>query len=609
MRLTILLSILILRFSGLFGQSSIAVSIHQEQSAYYGQFPSWSEASYDSLTATPDKIQKKSFNQNSQACSLEYAVYGWNPYWVGTAYDNYDFSLLSTFSYFSYELEPSTGTYSSIHYWKTSNSINLAKAAGCKVELCVTNFGSSNNTIFLTNTSAQQTFIDSIISLINYRDADGVNIDFEGIDGSMRNNLSAFMIDLSTQLKAAIPQATVTMAIFSVDWNNVFDIPTLDPVVDQFIIMGYGYYYSGSSKAGPTAELYKGTLWSNYNLVRSINYYLNEGVTPSKLILGLPYYGYEWQTASDVVPSNTIAPISSRTYAYVQNNYAGTHTRNWDQEGFNPYFTFQSGGNWMQAWVDDEISLEHRYEMVKQKDIGGIGIWALGYDDGYTALWELIKEKFTDCGTIPCSDTIYDSGGPYGNHYNNEDYSFTIASDTGTKIALSFNTFYLESGYDSLWIYDGPVTSAPLIGGYSGQGNPGTIYSSGNSLTIKFFSDAATTENGWEAAWLCIVDTIDTTTNTGGQNLSYTKRGLSCILYPNPFNNRIQIDLSTNTMQEIHIVVSDISGKQIFNKTIQTYLGENNMILNLSEHLFQQGIYNVTISSNDVKNHYQVVKY
>jgi len=62
-------------------------------------------------------------------------------------------------------------------------------------------------------------------------------------------------------------------------------------------------------------------------------------------------------------------------------------------------------------------------------------------------------------------------------------------------------------------------------------------------------------------------------------------------------------------MQEIHIVVSDIAGKQIFNKTIQTYLGKNNMILDLSEHLFQQGIYNVTISSNDVKNHYQVVKY
>ena len=119
----------------------------------------------------------------------------------------------------------------------------------------------------------------------------------------------------------------------------------------------------------------------------------------------------------------------------------------------------------MQAWVDDEISLEHRYEMVKQKDIGGIGIWALGYDDGYTALWELIKEKFTDCGTIPCSDTIYDSGGPYGNHYNNEDYSFTIASDTGTKIALSFNTFYLESGYDSLWIYDGSETGAIVFEG------------------------------------------------------------------------------------------------------------------------------------------------
>jgi len=268
------------------------VSIHQEQSQFYSQYNFQNEADYDALTPSVPQMKKASIIK-SQACSLEYAVYGWHPYWVGTAYNNYDFSLLSTFSYFSYELVPSTGSYSSIHSWKTTPSIDLALAAGTRVEICVTNFGSTNNTTFLSSTTAQQTFIDSLISLLNYRNANGVNIDFEGIPGSMRNNLTAFMTDLSTQLKAAIPGASVTMAIFSVDWSNVFDIPALDLVVDQFIIMGYGYYYGGSSKAGPTAEFYKGTIWSNYNLVRSVNYYLNEGITPTKLVLGLPYYGYE----------------------------------------------------------------------------------------------------------------------------------------------------------------------------------------------------------------------------------------------------------------------------------------------------------------------------
>ena len=171
------------------------------------------------------------------------------------------------------------------------------------MELCVTNFGGTNNTTFLTNPTARQTLIDSLIALLNYRNADGVNIDFEGIPGSQRNNLTSFMQDLSTQLKAAIPGATVTMAIFSVDWNNVFDIANLDPYVDQFIIMGYGYYYSGSSNAGPTAPLYSGALWWSYNLNRTVLYYLDEGVTPSKLLLGLPYYGMEWNTNTNTYPT------------------------------------------------------------------------------------------------------------------------------------------------------------------------------------------------------------------------------------------------------------------------------------------------------------------
>ncbi len=454
-----------------------------------------------------------------QACSLQYAVYGWHPYWVGTAYTNYDFSLLSTFSYFSYELVPSTGGYSSIHSWKTTASVDLALAAGCKVELCVTNFGSSNNTTFLTNGTAQQVFIDTIISLINFRGAHGVNIDFEGVPGAQKNNLSAFMQNLSVQLKAAISGGTVTMAVYSVDWNDVFDIPALDPFVDQFIIMGYGYYYSGSSIAGPTAEFYKGTLWSNYNLVRSVNYYLNEGITPVKLVLGLPYYGYEWQTASNAVPSSTTATIGSRTFAYVKNNYLGVHDRFWDAEGFNNYYVFQSGGNWRQAWVDDEYSLSRRYDMVIHKDIGGIGIWALGYDNGYSELWNLIYEKFTGCGTVLCSDTIYDMGGPFGDHYNNEAYQFTIAPSNASTVSLTFNSFDLEVGFDSLWVYDGPTTSDPLLGGYSGAVNPGTLTSTGGEMTLRFYSDGATIESGWDAIYSCSTDTISPQTAVGNPNL------------------------------------------------------------------------------------------
>jgi len=231
-----------------------------------------------------------------------------------------------------------------------------------------------------------------------------------------------------------------------------------------------------------------------------------------------PIMAMNRKTVDNGVPSNTVSTIGSRTYAYIQNNYIGTYPRNWDPEGFNPYFIYQSGPDWRQAWVDDEISLGHRYDMVKQKAIGGIGIWALGYDNGYTQLWDLIYEKFTNCGTVPCSDTIYDTGGPFGNHYNKEAYNFTISPSNSNAVSLTFSSFDLEVGYDSLWIYDGNSTSSPLIGGYSGTVGPGTVTSTGNALTVQFYSDVATINSGWEAVWNCIVDSIPPTTSTSNPN-------------------------------------------------------------------------------------------
>ncbi|MBL2951458.1 hypothetical protein ELO23_30375, partial [Klebsiella pneumoniae] len=83
-------------------------------------------------------------------------------------------------------------------------------------------------------------------------------------------------------------------------------------------IMGYDYYYSGSATAGPEAPLYNFQTSYNYTLAKSITYYVKQGATPSKLLLGLPYYGREWETAANTAPSSTTGGFtSSRTLSYV----------------------------------------------------------------------------------------------------------------------------------------------------------------------------------------------------------------------------------------------------------------------------------------------------
>ena len=494
-------------------------SVHQEHSDLYRTLPYSTEAEWDAYqesVAGPVNSHKTlstdtaahTVNPARPSCNLTKKVYGWHPYWVGTAYNNYDFSMLSTFCYFSYELNPATGDYNTIRSWKTTNSVTQAQAAGCKVELCVTNFGGTNNTTFLTNPTAQQRCIDSLIALVQYRNANGINIDFEGIPGAQRNNLTTFMQNLSTQLKTAVPGSEVSMAIFAVDWNNVFDIPNLDPYVDQFVIMGYGYHYSGSAQAGPTAPLYSGSIWWPYNLTRSVLYYLDEGVTPDNLLIGLPYYGNEYDTPGSTYPGTNQGFQGSRTYAYAKNNYEGVYTKTYDDHSQTPVYAFQSGPQWRQCWVEDEKSLAEKFDLVWHKNIGGIGIWALGYDNGYTQLWDLIQDKFSDCRSEYCADTLFDTGGPLGNYRDNEDYTFTIQSPSGQNVEVTFPLFDVELNWDYLYAYDGPSTASPLLGTFTGSTAPPTLTSTGDAMTFRFTSDGATVTPGFELAWSCVGDPV-----------------------------------------------------------------------------------------------------
>jgi gliding motility-associated-like protein len=101
-----------------------------------------------------------------------------------------------------------------------------------------------------------------------------------------------------------------------------------------------------------------------------------------------------------------------------------------------------------------------------------------------------------------CAGLFYDSGGSAGLYLDNENYTVTFCSDNGSPIRFDFLSFSVRSD-DTLYIYDGPDTSAPLYGKYSGGTAPVSLNSSGTCLTFKFVSDPLFTRPGWEANISC----------------------------------------------------------------------------------------------------------
>jgi hypothetical protein len=291
----------------------------------------------------------------------------------------------------------------------------------------------------------------------------------------------------------------------------------MEPEVDHYIIMGYDYYYSGSTTAGPNDPLYQFGTSYNYTLSRSITDYLEKGCPASKLILGLPSYGREWSTTSLSVPSGTTATGVSRTYSYIQNNTTGFYTptnHSYENASQSDMYLFMNGATPKQCFITEEGAFSKRLQHVLNAGIGGIGMWALGYDDGYTELWDAIRTKMTDCYADSCSGSIHDFGGPLKNYYNNEDYTWTIAPSNATSLDISFSAFDVELNYDYLYVYDGNSTAAAQIPGspFTGTTLPASFTTSTGAVTFRFTSDLSTVKPGFLASYTCNQDDVPPTT-------------------------------------------------------------------------------------------------
>lgn len=439
-------------------------------------------------------------------CDLNKMVFGWHPYWVNGLEANYDWNLISDLCYFSYEVNSVNGNATSTHGFATNDAIDTALVHGVNVHLCVTLF--SGHATFFANATAQTTLINNLIALLQARGAHGINIDFEGVPASQSANLTTFMTNLGTALHAANANYKLSICLYAVDWSNVFNELVLNNSVDFYTIMGYDYYYSGSSTTGPNDPLYGFTDGYDYSLSRSVSYYLNEGIPTSKLVLGLPYYGKEWETTTNAIPSSTTGNNNfSRTYAVVKNNVSGNYVNaNQVTRPDSKAYVFQNGGTWRQCWISEENELMDRYDLVNRRNLKGIGIWTLGYDDGYNELWNAIETKLTTCNQWACSDTLFDEGGAEGNYYNNERVEYTISPPGATSIVVDFLEFATEANFDTLWLYDGVDVNAPLIGFYHGTTGPGQFTTSSGDLTLAFKSDGSTRASGWKMTYACIQD-------------------------------------------------------------------------------------------------------
>jgi Zn-dependent metalloprotease len=112
-----------------------------------------------------------------------------------------------------------------------------------------------------------------------------------------------------------------------------------------------------------------------------------------------------------------------------------------------------------------------------------------------------------------CNGIIYDAGGPDNNYFDNTNASITIYAPGSSSIVLNILELNIEPGsesdcnFDYIAFYNGNSTSAELINlthYCNTTGNPETISSTGEYITIEFYSDGGLTLSGFKIQYDCV---------------------------------------------------------------------------------------------------------
>jgi spore germination protein YaaH len=301
-----------------------------------------------------------------------------------------------------------------------TNLVNQAHSAGDKVVVTVKSFSNSVISSIVNNSGNGQTAISQAIFLMHQRSLDGINVDFEGSDSSLQQPYTNWIANLSNQVHSQYPGSFLSVDTYSgsASWTGGFmRIDTLAPHVDAFFVMAYDMGISNASAQGLPPTLPNAPLGGSYtyNDTLSVDQYLAATGDPNKVILGVPYYGYKSSTQSSAfnAPINTndtsgCAVNCADTYSITRSEFqcaqslsshvdgaSSTPWAAWFSPPNDPCTAPNPGHNSIrELYYEDVGSLQSKYDLVNNRNIRGIGIWALGYDHGYTDLWGAIAAKF-----------------------------------------------------------------------------------------------------------------------------------------------------------------------------------------------------------------------
>ena len=219
-------------------------------------------------------------------------------------------------------------------------------------------------------------------------DVEQVGMEENGPTSADTANFSAFVTALAGALHARglelIESVPPTDGTSNYSYVGGYNYAALGAVVDYMQVMTYDEVGPGwsSSPSGTWPGPCSGLDWMN----RIISYAVTQ-VPASKILLGLPTYGYDFSTGGQ---QTWAADTNLGTPGFAAYIAAKGATVSFDATSSTPYANWgkvkQQSGDFAghaqpSLWYDNPASITAKTSLVEKYKLAGTGVWAMGYED------------------------------------------------------------------------------------------------------------------------------------------------------------------------------------------------------------------------------------
>ncbi|MBU5331546.1 LysM peptidoglycan-binding domain-containing protein [Anaerocolumna aminovalerica] len=277
-----------------------------------------------------------------------------------------------------------------ITYFDDTQIIKIAKEYGTMPLLLITtltiqgeaNLGIEYNLLF--DEDFQNNFIENLLSILNVKGYQGVNLSFQYINISNIYLYNAFFAKFTDRLSAQGYSVFLTINPnisnngSEVSFERV-DYSILNDLAQNIIFMNY-QWATNINPPGPISSI--------YNIDAFLNY-VNNYIPSDKIIIGIATIGYDWELP--YLPG--FSSVYSLTYERAI-NLAGEKGAviQFDELSQTPYFLYYDEQVQHIVWFIDSRSINSLLDIVVKYDLYGLGIWNITIYN--PQLWLVINSQY-----------------------------------------------------------------------------------------------------------------------------------------------------------------------------------------------------------------------